>query len=149
MLLHAVGSFFAVMTLSVIFFVPRRFLIHASIAGMLGWVTYIGLMEQIDNEMLAMFTATFFVAVISHIFARFCKSPVTMFLIPGILPLVPGVGMYRIVYYILLEDTRTAGYYFFYVLQMAGMIAIAIFVTDTLVKVLLRSRYLCRQKHSK
>lgn len=83
-----------------------------------------------------MFTAALLVAIVSHLFARIFKAPVTVFLVPGILPLVPGVGMYRIIYYILQENSTMAGYYFLYTLQMAGMIAIAIFVTDTFFKIL-------------
>ena len=64
------------------------------------------------------------------------KAPVIIFLVPGVLPLVPGVGVYRVVYYLLLENSSMSGYYFLYTLQMAGMIAIAIFLTDTLFRVL-------------
>lgn len=76
----------------------------------------------------------------SHIFARWKKAPVTLFLIPGLLPLVPGIGMYRMVYCFLLEDNggSMASYYFVYTLQMAGMIAIAIFITDTFFKAFFR-----------
>lgn len=136
LLIHALGSFVAVVTLSLIFYVPKRFLIYSGIVGSIGWTVYIGLMETGLNEMLDMFTAALLVAVVSHLFARGKKAPVTVFLIPGILPLVPGVGMYRIVYYILQENSAVAGYYFLYTLQMAGMIAIAIFITDTFFKIL-------------
>ena len=48
--------------------------------------------------------------------------------------------MYRIVYHFLLEDNggSMASYYFVYTLQMAGMIAIAIFITDTFFKAFFR-----------
>ncbi len=88
--------------------------------------------------MFAMFTAAFLVSLLSQIFARIFKAPVTIFLVPGILPLVPGVGMYRIVYYLLLEDSSMSGYYFLYTLQMASMIAVAIFVTDTIFQIIRR-----------
>ena len=135
LLFHALGSFVAVLTLSLIFCVPKHFLIYSGIVGSIGWTIYIGLMETGLNEMLNMFTAALLVAVISHLFARIFKAPVTIFLIPGILPLVPGVGMYRIIYYILQENSTMAGYYFLYTLLMAGMIAIAIFITVTFFKI--------------
>lgn len=135
-LFQAVASFLAVVTLSLIFYVPKHFLMYAGITGAIGWTVYLGLLELSANEMLDMFTASLLVALIAHIFARIFKTPVTIFLIPGILPLVPGVGMYRIVYFILQENSSMAGYYFFYTLQMAGMIAIAIFIMDTLVKII-------------
>lgn len=139
-IMQTIGSFLAVVTLSLIFYVPKKFLFYAGIAGAVGWVVYLEMEKLTPNRMIGMFAAAFLVALISHIFARIFKSPVTIFLIPGILPLVPGVGMYRIVYFILQEDSNMAGYYFFYSLQMAGMIAIAIFITDTLVKIITAPR---------
>ena len=136
MVLHFIGAFIAVITLSIIFCVPRKFLACSSITGALGWVLYLGLMNLGVQEMIAMFSAAFAVSVISQIFARFFKAPVIIFLVPGVLPLVPGVGVYRVVYYLLLENSSMSGYYFLYTLQMAGMIAIAIFLTDTLFRVL-------------
>ena len=62
------------------------------------------------------------------------KAPVTLYLVTGILPLVPGVGMYRTVYYLLQSDHALTGYYLSYTLQIAGMIALAIFVVDSCFK---------------
>ena len=128
------------MTLSLIFCVPRRFLIWAGLTGAAGWCVYQGLLQIHTGEMPSMFLAALLVAVVSHLFARRFKAPVSIFLVPGVLPLVPGVGMYRIVYYILQEESATASYYFLYTLQMAAMIAIAIFITDTLFKIWSKQR---------
>ena len=81
-----------------------------------------------------MFLATVLVALISHLFARLLKAPVTLFLVSGILPLVPGVAMYRIVYYLLRSDFEEAGYNAFLTIQIAGAIALAVFVVDSIFK---------------
>ena len=44
--------------------------------------------------------------------------------------LVPGAGMYRIVYYILNSQNETSMYYLLQTLQTAAMIALAIFVVN-------------------
>jgi uncharacterized membrane protein YjjB (DUF3815 family) len=82
-----------------------------------------------------MFFAALIVALISHSFARLFKTPVTLFLIAGILPLVPGVGMYRIVYNLITNNNNMAAYYFSETMQIAGMIALAIFIMDTIFKI--------------
>ncbi|WP_434311657.1 threonine/serine exporter family protein [Hominifimenecus sp. rT4P-3] len=138
MLLHAFGSLGAVITLGLIFCVPKRFLIYSGFTGMVGWCVYQILLGTGFDEMFSMFLPALLVAVVSHLFARFFKAPVTIFLVPGILPLVPGVGMYRIVYSILQEQSAAASYYFLYTLQTAAMIAIAIFITDTFFKIINR-----------
>lgn len=133
---QAIASFIAVATLGMMLCVPRRFLFHSGLTGALGWTVYMALEQYFSGEMLNMFLAAFLVALVSQIFARTCKAPVTIFLITGILPLVPGVGVYRIVYYMILESNRTASYYFVYTLQIAGMIAVAILLVDTIFKII-------------
>jgi len=86
-----------------------------------------------------MFFATLIVALISHSFARMLKTPVTLFLIAGILPLVPGVGMYRMVYNLIIGENGLAMFYFSETMQIAGMIAVAIFIMDTIFRAFQKS----------
>lgn len=136
LLLQAAAAFVAVVTLGVIFSVPRRFLSYSGFVGSLGWTAYMGMQKICGNGMLVMFLSALMVAFLSHLIARICKAPVTVFLITGILPLVPGVGVYRIAYYFLLGDNSMAGFYFIYTLQMASMIAVAILLIDTATKII-------------
>ena len=62
------------------------------------------------------------------------KCPVTVFLIPGIYPSVPGAGIYRTVYYIILGENALAGSYFLDTLTTAGMIALGIYIVDIFFK---------------
>ena len=45
---------------------------------------------------------------------------------------ISGAGMYRIVYYIIQGDRAMSSYYLTNTLELAGVIAIAIFIMDTL-----------------
>ena len=85
-------------------------------------------------EAIAMFVATLIVAIVSHVYARILKAPVTLFLVCGILPLVPGVAMYRVVYYLLISDNVTAGHYAITTVSVTGAIALAVFFVDTVFK---------------
>lgn len=131
MLIQVIGAFLAVLTMSVILSVPRKFLFYSSAVGAIGWFVYLLMLKAGAVETMGIFVATLAVALISHSFARIFKAPVTVFLIPAILPTVPGVGMYRIVYYMIIGDRNMTGFYFSQTLQIAGMIAIAIFIMDT------------------
>ena len=53
------------------------------------------------------------------------KAPVTVFLIPGILSMVPGTSIYRVIYYMMHNDTDSTRYYLIETLQIAGMIVFA------------------------
>lgn len=140
MLIQVAGAFFAVTAFAIIFNVPKKFLVYCGTAGSGGWLIYLLLSETLKGGFLAVFIAGMLTALLSHIFARIFKAPVTIFLIPGILPLVPGVGMFRIVYYMIIGEGSMSSYYFNYTLQSAGAIAISIFIMDTFFKVFQKHR---------
>lgn len=139
-LLQVVSAFLGVVTLAVLFHVPKKYLVFAGLTGAGGWFVELVVMEWMENTVFASFFATLFVALLSHVFARVFKAPVTLYLVSGILPLVPGVGMYRMVYYLLQGDSAQASYYFSFTLQVAGMIALAIFVVDSVFKLIYRKK---------
>lgn len=134
--LQVVSAFFGVVAVAITVQVPKKNLLLAGLTGAAGWMVEL-LME---NSVLAAFYAALLVAVLSQIFARISKTPVTVYLITGIFPLVPGVGMYRTVYYLLQSNREQTSYYLTYTLQIAGMIALAIFVVDSFFKKLYQKR---------
>ena len=138
MLVQVIGAFVAVVAASVTFGVSKRFLVYSGLAGAVSWFVYLLLLRNHANELIAVFAATLVSALLSHIFARALKAPVTIFQIPAILPTVPGVGMYRTVYYVIMGDKEMTGYYFSKTLQIAGMIAIGIFIMDTVFRTFIR-----------
>lgn len=140
MILQVVGAFAGVIAVSITFGVSKRFLVYSGLAGALSWFVYLVLLEMDFGELIGVFVATLVSAFISHIFARILKAPVTVFQIPAILPTVPGVGMYRTVYYMLIGDREMSGFYLAQTLQIAGMIAIGIFIMDTLFNMFLKPK---------
>jgi uncharacterized membrane protein YjjB (DUF3815 family) len=134
-LIQVIGAFVGVVAIAINFGVPKKFLFHSGIVGALGWFVYLIFKSMGWSNVVSMFFATFVVALISHTFARIFKTPVTLFLVAGILPLVPGLGMYRIVHNLLVENNTLAGAYFNETIQIAGMIALAIFIVDTFFRI--------------
>lgn len=95
-------AFLATVAFGVLFQGPKRILWRSGLIGALGWVVFIGLKESFSvHSFSANFLATVLIALVSEIFARIWKEPVTVFEIPAIIPLVPGFGMYRGMNYIL------------------------------------------------
>lgn len=68
-------------------------ILAASFTGAMSWLVYL-VLEGVMGDVSRYFVATVAVAVLSEIFARMFKSPATIFLIIGIVPLVPGGGLY-------------------------------------------------------
>ena len=130
MMIQVIGSFIAIAAFAIALETPKKYLWCAGIVGMVGWFSYLVSEAAGADVVMSTFVSVVSIALISHIFARSFKAPVTLFLVPGILPTVPGAGMYRIVYYILADDRAMSGYYLATTLEIAGAIAMAIFIVD-------------------
>ena len=130
MILKIFGAFLGVLSFSILLEVPKKYLPCAGAVGAVGGFVYLFAGEFGASEVFATFLSAFTIAFISHIFARVFKTPVTVFLIPGIVPTVPGGGMYRVGYYLFQQDAAKTGYYITLTLKLAGAIAIALFIVD-------------------
>ena len=100
-------AFFATGAFSVLFSVPRRQWFFAGLTGGAGWVFYRGLTGP-SGIVAATFIAVVTVTLMARCLAVVRRSPVTIFLVPGIFPLVPGVGIYYTSYYIIMNDFAMA-----------------------------------------
>ncbi len=138
LLFGVMGSFVAVGGFAVLLETPRKYLLHAGIVGAIGGFVYLFSVQRNMGVVPASFFSALAIALTSHTFARIFKAPVTIFLIAGILPTVPGAGMYRIAYYIIANDSVKSSFYLIQTLEIAGVIALAIFIMDTLFKVRLK-----------
>ena len=128
-LMGVVGSFVAIIAFSVLLETPGKYLWQTGVVGAIGGGVYLLCTHRgVDVVPLA-------IAFMAHLFARIFKAPVTVFLIAGILPTVPGAGMYRIAYSIVANDRAGCAYYLLQTLEIAGMIALAIFIVDAIFRV--------------
>lgn len=128
------GAFLAVFAFGIILDIPKRLIMYAGLIGATSWFVYLLSGIFTTNVIIIAFTSTFVVAVMSNIFSRLFKSPVSIFLVSGILPSVPGGSIYRMVYYILATDSALANYYFIETLQITGAIAMAIFLVESFMR---------------
>lgn len=134
MLLQSIFAFCAIISFSVLIEAPKRCLIVNGILGMTGWAIYL-YTEQYTSMLMATFVSGLVLAIISHILARIIKTPVTTTLIPSILTIVPGAGMYQTVYYLFTSDMQQALSSLVFTIGAAGAIALAIFIVDAFVAV--------------
>ena len=88
---------------SVLFGVPREYYPYCGFIGGAGWLVYC-LAELVLPGSGPCFAATAVVILLSRIAAVMKRCPVTIFLIAGIFPLVPGAGVYWTVYHIVMEE---------------------------------------------
>ena len=118
-------AFAATMAFAVIFNVSRSELIFCGIAGLVEGV-YLFTLRISDETALAIFVASIAVTVLSRILANVRRMPVTVYLISGIISLVPGAGMYNTVYNIISSDYMKAMYTGVDTIKVAVAIAVGI-----------------------
>ncbi|GHU41623.1 hypothetical protein FACS1894111_04210 [Clostridia bacterium] len=97
---QVIASLLGTMAFVILFHAERRDYIFAAASGMIGWMSYLGLQQLGASAAEAALGATFLLMVVSRILSAVRRSPVTVFLVPGIFPLVPGYGVYRTAYYL-------------------------------------------------
>ena len=132
MVVQTIGAFLAVISFSLILELPKRHVILAGGIGAASWLVYLLVQASSGSVIAAAFLSSLLVALSSHIFARIFKAPVTVFLVAGILPSVPGASIYRSVSYVIANNPELSSHYLVETLQVSGAIAMAIFIMDSL-----------------
>lgn len=90
------------------FNVKGRKLIFAGISGAAGWLVYLFFHSISGSSVFSTFAGAMAVGFYSETAARLLKSPSTVFSIPGILPLVPGITAYEMIQAITENDMANA-----------------------------------------
>ena len=89
LMIQSVGAFLAIFGFSLLVDMPRKYLVYAGITGGAGWLAYLVSMQVGTSQVAAAFFSSLAAALLSQVFARVLKAPVTIFLVAGILPTVP------------------------------------------------------------
>lgn len=77
--------------------VPHRALNLAGISGIVGWMAYWFSFRAGAGRMLSNFIGAFLIGILGLFFARVKKCPASVFNIPALVPLVPGMPAYQAV----------------------------------------------------
>lgn len=127
-----VTSFIASSAFGIIFNAPFKTLIKCGFAGMVGWITYIILFKWTEDSVLSSIIASFFIAIISQYFARVYKTPVIIFNVSGIIPLVPGGLAYDAMRRVVENDYQAAIPLAAKAFMISGAIAIGLVFSEVI-----------------
>ncbi len=108
------------------FNVKGRKLIFTGLSGAAGWLVYLLIYSFSDSSIFSTFVGAVAVGFYSETAARLMKSPSTVFSIPGILPLVPGITAYEMIQAVTENDMADAMAKMVNTLGGAGAIAFGI-----------------------
>ena len=92
--LNFVYGFMCSVGFSVLFNVPQKSVAKAGICGGTGWAVYYTMTQLNLSVVISTLIASLIIAILGEYFAVLDKQPATLYLVPGIIPLVPGFGIY-------------------------------------------------------
>lgn len=121
----------------ILFKVPTKQFPACILVGAFSWTAYQLCLYYGTTAVPACFMASCLVGLLSDICSRVFKEAATIFIIPGILCLVPGAGMYRIMLSLLHHDMDNFAANATTTLSMAGAIAVGLLATGSLIRVVL------------
>lgn len=134
MIIQIIMAFAATVAFSCLFNVPYEELPYIGAVGALGWLCYLVCMSSVSNAELATFLATVAVAWSMRVLTLFRRMPTTVFLIGGIIPFVPGAGIYNTMYAFITGESAAAAATGVKTVKMFGIICIAVIIVLSLPK---------------
>ena len=96
------------LSFAILFACPRRCLPYCALVGAVGWLGYELLTLLGADAATASLLAVIPLTILTRVFAVTKKTPVTVFLLSGIFPLVPGAGIYYTAYYFIQNENTLA-----------------------------------------
>ena len=133
----ALGSF----GFGILFNLRGRKLLITTAGGFISWAVFLLLETWIPGEPARYFLSMTAISVYAEIFARVEKAPTTTFLVPCVIPLIPGSALYYTMNYALNEQWDLFVQKAFYTLELALALALGIIAVTTatrLITLLLR-----------
>ena len=109
MVVQLLAAYVGTVAFAVLFGVPRKYYLDSGLCGMLGWLLYLILVNHTGLSVAnVVFFATVLVTFTAMVLAIVRKCPITVYLICGIFPLVPGAGIFWTTYNVVSEQLGAA-----------------------------------------
>ncbi|HCN60265.1 MULTISPECIES: threonine/serine exporter family protein [Mammaliicoccus] len=134
-------SFTATLFFSVIFNAPKRLLIACGIVGAMGWMIYTISLDFGIDKVQASFYGSFALALMSHIMSRYYKRPMIIFIVAGIIPLVPGGLAYDATKNLVINNYDVAINTTLQATLISGAIAFGILCSEIIFQIYVRSKH--------
>ncbi|MDD4686650.1 MAG: threonine/serine exporter family protein [Candidatus Cloacimonetes bacterium] len=115
-------------------------ILFTSLGGGICWASYLIVLYYTKSMLLSVFIAIIIVCIYSEVVARLMQTPVSVFVICVIIPLVPGRTLYYAMNAYINGQTSQASRLIFDTLMISGTIAIAIAIVASATQLFMRLR---------
>ena len=130
--IHIIFSYLAAVGFAVFLNSPKKTLYISGAIGMISWIIYVLLMRMELDMMSCNFIASSIAALLCELLARKMKKPTILFIVPGIITLIPGLGLYNTMSYVIGGNFQQAFTTGANVLFASGAIALGVIVVSSL-----------------
>ena len=131
MIYHTMAAFVGTVAFSVLFSVPKKQIWVCGLVGSTGWVIY-DLASGFLSDAESAFFAAMIIALLARVLAVVRKVPANVIMLPGIFPIIPGLGIYDMIYDLLIGNTISGLSGGFSVLKVIGAIVLGLVVSFSL-----------------
>lgn len=143
-LMAAVGS----ISFGMFFGIISNKLIFSALGGALTWSVYLTAMHYGVSEPICYALAAASGTLFAEVLARIVKTPVTLFIITSVIPLVPGGALYYTMLGLLQGNQEVFLLKGSYTLSAAGAMALGMFSATMLFKFILSVVYSFKKKNT-
>lgn len=135
MMIELLMAYLASLSFAYIFNLNRRTALLAAIGGSIGWLFYSQGLAFSNDMNIAYFLGAVALSYYAEIMARKTRTPVTSYITPALIPLVPGSGLYRTMLQSLEGNYNEALREGITTMMASGALAIGILMVFTLIKI--------------
>lgn len=140
-----VACFGASVFYCIIMSLPKKALWISSLSSALTYIVYRVAFMSIDSEYIGYLAASFFAALSAEVLARVCKMPATIFIFPAVIPLVPGIGLYRTMLCLVRSDMSGFASEGTKTLFISGIIAVTVAVVNAFFRSVLKRKTVAKE----
>ena len=115
---------------ALMFRVRKRHFVDCGVMGTITWLAYMICIRIWNNEAIAVFVSGFAAVLASRVLAVLRRCPATVFLMTSLIPLLPGISLYRTIYYLLMGSAQISMHFGKLCFLTAFTIAVSIAVVQ-------------------
>lgn len=125
-IIQIVCAFMASGGFMVFFNVRGTNVLLGAVLGAVSWSVYLAFGGMFETDIMQYFFGGVALSFVAEIFARLKKSPITVYIIAGIIPLVPGGTIYYAMKSFVLGNMQEFSEKMVYMIKIGGAIALGI-----------------------
>ena len=140
-ILGFIFSYLSAVGFALFFSCPKRSIGLSSLAGALGFLVFMLVKDFYGGLFFPVLVGSYLTGILGEIFARKCHMPAILFIVPGMINLVPGKGIYNTLFYFIDGQKSLALVTLFDTMAVASAISFGILLASVLSKSLMSFKF--------